>query len=198
MKLLLANPRRKTRAKKRGFKKARKTTVITVSKNPRRKRSFANLRKATKRRSKGFGGSVTTKALSTAKVGAIAGAGALAADIISAKAMQFLPNSMKSGTMQQIAQAAIAILGGMAIEKFVSKDVGQAIAVGGVTVATYNLGRALLVGKGIPGLGGDSDGLLAYDLGENDGLLVYGEDEDSGVNAYDLGAYSNGAPIVGE
>lgn len=201
MKLLLANPRRRRKSRKAGARKAKKT-IITVQKNPRRRRRSHKLISA--RRNPRFGGlrsagkTITTKAISTAKIGAIAGAGALAADVLSAQALRFLPlpPALKTGTMQQITQAAIAILGGMAIEKFANKEIGQAIAVGGVTVATYNLGRALLAGKDIPGLGGSDDGLLAYELGEDDGLLAY---EDDGMDAYeseDLGAYSNGAPIV--
>lgn len=201
MKILLANPR-KRRSRKVGARKAKKT-VITVQKNPRRRRRSHKLIHA--RRNPRFGGgmkAVTSKAINVAKIGGIAGVGALGADVLSAKLLQVLPlpPMLKTGSMQQITQAAIAIFSGMAIEKFVSKDIGQAIAVGGVTVATYNLGRSLLKGAGMQGLGGDDDGLLAYELGDADGLLAYelgdGDDEDNVVSAYDLGAYSNGAPIV--
>lgn len=195
MKLLLANPRRKRRAKKTHAKK----TVITVKSNPRRKRSsalsrFAKLRRNPRRRGglRGFAGRAGSSAVATAKTGAIAGLGALGADIIAAQINKFLPASIQSGPMQQITQAGVAIAAGMLVQKFVSKDVGHAIAIGGVTVATYNLGRSLLAGKGIPGLAGD-DGLLAYDLSGDDGLLAYTDEEDE---FYDMAAYTNGAPIV--
>jgi uncharacterized membrane protein YgdD (TMEM256/DUF423 family) len=133
----------------------------------------------------------------TLKMGVVAGLGAVGADLVAAQINKYLPVQMQTGVMQQVTQALVSVVAGMLINR-VNKTAGQAIAMGGVTIATYNLAHSMLAGKGIPGIAEydplhpTSPGLLAYEqsyspmngLGSNEGLLEY----ETGLMAYENGA----------
>lgn len=198
MRLLLLNPKRKLTVKKgeamhKRRKHARKTVarrhikrrnpraVATVASAPvHHKRRSIKRRVSTgvsvatrrlKRRVRGFGGSsrsMVPAAKQVAIQGAIAGFGAIGADIVAAQIMKYVPASLKTAQMQPFAQVAVSVLAGLLISK-VNKRAGDAVAVGGVTVATYNLGKALLKTAGVTGLSNYSN-LQGYDYDPSYGL----------------------------
>lgn len=206
MKLLLANPRKRHATPKRRKSVARRRThsVMATPAPKRRKRSrIAHASRSvavhTKRRiSRGARRArsslkgLTGGSLATIKMGVMAGAGAIVADIVAAKLNQFLPANMQTGAMQQVTQALVSIVAGMALNK-VNKTAGHAVAMGGVTIATYNLAHSMLAGKGIPGI-------AEYDPLSGGGLLAYTSNGmgDSGLlgDMGDVDAYENGGYIT--
>lgn len=200
MKLLLLNPKRKSTVKKGAVMKRRKAhkavakrrsvrrrnpiAVSTVSAPRRKRRSLRRIgavvarsvgrrikRRVGALRSRMGGGSVVTQAKHTLMNGAVAGLGAVGADMVAAQLMRFLPTSVQTGPAQQIAQALVSVAAGFAISK-VNKTAGEAVAMGGVTVATYNLTKNLLKGAGVPGMAGYYN-LAGYDYDPSYGMEQY-------------------------
>ena len=211
MKLLLANPRKRAPAKKRRAAPKRRTHVATTTAAPKRRRrsrlhavAHRTVHHTKRRVSRGVKRArhslkgLTAGSMATVKIGLMAGAGAVVADIIAAKINQFLPANMQTGVMQQVTQAAVSLIAGLLLNK-VNKTAGHAVAMGGVTIATYNLAHSMLAGKGIPGIAEydplAGNGLLAYTGGDgmsgNDGLLG------CAMGDNDMSAYENGGYITG-
>lgn len=216
MKMLFMNPKRKSTVKGETMFKRRKSVTAHKAKrrvkrrNPRavatvaasapkrrtlRRRASTGVRVATrrlKRRVGGFGGakSMIPAAKQTIMQGAIAGIGAIGADIVAAQLMKYVPASFKTAQMQPFAQVAVSLLAGIVISK-VNKKAGDAVAIGGVTVATYNLGKSLLKTSGIPGLSGYND-LQGYDYDPAYGVGSYDRGLRSVTDNNPLAEYTNG------
>lgn len=201
MKLLLVNPRRKSTVAKKGETMRKRHTrkhtakrvhvrrrknpraVATVAASPvarhsRRRRIGRSLSVASRRirrRAKGFGSSSAKSLVASSKQtvmhGAIAGLGAVGADIVAGQLMKYLPASLKTAEMQPFAQVGVSLLAGFVISK-VHKQAGDAVAFGGVTVATYNLAKSLLNKAGVPGLSGYNN-LQGYDYNPSYGIGLY-------------------------
>jgi uncharacterized membrane protein YgdD (TMEM256/DUF423 family) len=211
MKLLLANPRKRAPKRRKAVKRRRSTAVATVARVTRRpRRAIARGVKRFRRKLNSRGSrNMTKQGIATLKMGAIAGLGAVGADVLAAKINQFLPVNMRTGVMQQVSQALISVVAGMLINK-VNKQAGEAIAMGGVTVASYNLAKSMLAGKGIPGIGDDmnayemnayemsgNEGLMAYEMSGNEGLMAYNDGfNDAELSDDGMNAYENAAPIL--
>jgi len=212
MKLLLLNPKRKSTVKKGKTMARRKHTKRKIRRNPapaalvarrpsRRRRIARSVVAVAKRagrvvrrrvrslRARTGGGSLVNNAKHTVMNGAVAGLGAVGADIIAAQLMQFLPDNLKTGPMQQVAQAAVSLIAGFAVSK-VNKTAGEAVAMGGITVATYNLTKSLLKSSGIPGMAGYYD-LQGYDYNPSYGMGSYNDSLRSVSSSNPLSEYAS-------
>lgn len=106
---------------------------------------------------------------------AMAGVGALGLDVLMGYANQYLPEQLKSGTMNSVVKLVGAIGLGAIVSKYGSKAMGEAVAVGGITVVVHDIARRFVQDNApsvpLSGMQADSIGLIdmqalsAYGLG---------------------------------
>jgi hypothetical protein len=164
-KLMLVNPKKRKKAKRRSVAKRKAPRRITrYSKSPVKRRRNPSSR--------------GTGVFNQVKNAGIGAAGALAVDV----AMSKLPipaNFTATPTMAAATQGVVSIALGMLIAKFGKKrDLGRKISEGGLTVALHGMGKGLI---------GPSIGLSSYDgglLGYDDGLLGFQSQNQGGMGYY--------------
>lgn len=209
--LAIVNPRRRRRSRKARKAHSRKRRSHRAHKlfgNPKKRRRSRG-RKArfvSKRRSRGGSSSLSIRGLisesrAVVKSAAPAAVGAVALDILWAHLP--LPAVVRAGYVQFVAKGAGAVLLGVLAGKFLGREVGHKVALGGVTVVLYNLTRQL-VGSMLPGVSlGDSDfpGSMGYygsapvaGMGEYVNALpdYYGSGYSTTGNFAGAGEYVNG------
>lgn len=163
--LLLANPRKRRRAKKRTTARRRVSSVTARSvtkryrRNPIRRGTMGNI------------GDTFSK-------GAIGGVGAVVVDAAMQR-LPMIPTNLQTGIPGAITKGLVGIGIGMITSKIMkNKKLGTQLADGAVTVAMYNASKSMI---------GPALGLSGYD---DDGLLGYGD----GLLGDDMGYY-NAAPV---
>ncbi len=162
--LAIVNPRRKRRKSRKSRRRAHSTFI-----NPKRKRRRARRTASVKRRRRGGGGGsgalsirgVMAEGKAVTRAAVPAAVGAVALDVLWAHLP--LPAVVRAGYVQYVAKGAGAVLLGVLAGKFLGRDLGHKVALGGVTVVLYNLTRQL-VGSMLPGvsLGGDDFPAMGY------------------------------------
>jgi len=124
---VVLNPRRRRRA----THKRRRRNPVLATLNPRRhRRSWAVHRRA--RRNPRIGKMLSLRGVGTKDI-LFGTAGMIATNTLAPKAAQMLGQS-EMGVGGYVAKAAVALLGGYAVSKFVSKKGGQSFIFGGLIV----------------------------------------------------------------
>lgn len=133
-----SNPRRRASPKRRrrSVSRFRRNPVTVVARsNPtrRRRRSVSRFRRNP---SALGGGKGNIKIMSLLMPAVMAGAGAVGAEIV----MGYLPipANFKSGILRHVTKGAVGIALGMLAGRFVSRRLGESLAVGAITVATHD------------------------------------------------------------
>lgn len=153
-KLLIANPSRRKTPKRKPRRKStkglvtqtRRTTTVT-----RRRRNPAARQR--------------TGIVMKVQNAAVGAAGALAVDVAMAK-LPFIPENLKTGPFSSATKGAVALVIGMAVEKFgKNKRLGVQLAEGGLTVALHDAAKSMV---------GPTIGLGQYDY-DMAGLGDYSE-----------------------
>lgn len=150
--ILIMNPRRKRRHKKRTHSRRRRRT------NPRAFRAHSRRRRRNPRSFGGVSLSPMSVVRSTVIPAAIGGAGAVGLDV--ALAYLPLPDSLKSGLAATAVKLAGAVGLGFLIGKVLKKpDMGRMVSLGAVTVMGYQFIRdqAKTALPTVKGLGGYQD-----------------------------------------
>lgn len=128
--------KRKTSGKKRARRAISNTGAIAQTAKKRRRRSpIVRKRTSLRRKMKGFKGRGFIK--STLMPSFMGAGGALATDIV--LGVLPLPAAMKSGVFRPVTRIAGAIGLGLLVTKFISRDVGEKVTAGAVTVIMYDL-----------------------------------------------------------
>lgn len=140
----LANPRRRKRRRNpvvRGHYRApRRAMARRRHRNPRmRMRRFRRLRNPR-------GGDF----MATLTAGAIGAGGALLLNTVYGYVNPYLPASMQTGLVQTGVLAVGALGLGYLVGKFISKDIGDDVAFGGLSVVLYNAAATVAQGAGLP------------------------------------------------
>lgn len=135
----VVNPRHKRKAKAKSKPRARKSHAVAVAGAPKRRRraSAAKVRRYKRNPRFSVGGAVknVTGLLVPA---AIAGAGALAVDVVLPKLP--LPDRLKTGYLRHVSRGAVAVGLGLLVS-MIKKDIGRQVMAGGLTVAMYGAMR---------------------------------------------------------
>jgi len=138
--------------------------------NPRRRHRRHSFRRRLRNPRSSSGGrlsikSVVHNALVPAAIGA---AGAVALNVAMGYATPYLPSQLQSGYLSAAAQIAGAVGVGMLAGKFLGRDRGRIVMIGGMTVVVYSLLNNLLSGintSGIPGVTGTVSDYTPYPMG---------------------------------
>ncbi len=145
--LYVVNPRKrrkKTAAKKRTRRARRRSVAPAAAAAPKRRRRrgsrVATLKSRSYRRNPRFSGKGIVGQVTGALVpAAIAGAGALAVDVLLGYLP--LPDKLKTGALRHVARAAGAIAIGVGAGFVLKKETANQIMAGGLTVAAYGAMR---------------------------------------------------------
>jgi hypothetical protein len=138
----LANPRRRKRRRNpivRGYR--RRASARIRRRNPRRRsgrtRSFRRLRNP------------RGDFMHTITSGLIGAGGALLLNVAYGYVNPYLPASLQTGLVQTAVLAVGALGLGWAVGRFVSKDLGDDVAFGGLSVVLYNAASTIAAGAGM-------------------------------------------------
>jgi len=123
---VVINPRRRRRA----THKRRRRNPVLATVNPRRRRRVHVYRRA--RRNPRMGQMLSLRGVGTKDI-LFGTAGMIATNTLAPKAAQMLGQA-EAGVGGYVAKAAVALLGGYAVSKFVSKKGGQSFIFGGLIV----------------------------------------------------------------
>jgi hypothetical protein len=194
--LMLVNPRKRRTTKKRRSPAQRAATRALVARNKRRtparrRSSYSKTVTVRRRRNPIKRRSIITRAVDTAKNGAIGSVGAIAGSIVSAYLP--VPENLKAGNMGIVMQAIIGIGTGYGVAKFANRKFGEQMAQGAVTVALHGAMKNMIQ-SAVPSIQ-MSDDLLGYQQWDN-GLL--GSDWGDDLSAYDQSMGYSGAGYTGD
>ncbi|PCI44004.1 MAG: hypothetical protein COB41_05565 [Proteobacteria bacterium] len=114
--------------------------LVNPKKRTKKKKRLSSVTKVTKR----YRRNPVDKAAigKTAMAGGVGAAGALAVDVAMAKLP--IPENLKTGSMAPVARGLVGIGLGMLVSKFGKKSLGQQVAQGAMTVALYSAGKNAL------------------------------------------------------
>lgn len=138
----LANPRRRRRRRNPIVHSYRRRRPVSRRRNPRRsyrmrRRSFRRLRNP------------RGDFMHTLAAGAIGAGGAFLLNMAYGYVNPYLPASLQTGLVQTGVLAVGALGLGWAIGKFVSKDIGDDVAFGGLSVVLYNAAQTVAASAGL-------------------------------------------------
>lgn len=153
--LMLLNPPRRRRRGRRTVSRRRRRVSVALSRVGRR------IRRAYRRSAGARGGSLSMGSIfSLAKEGAFLAAGAVITTQIYTR---FMPDSVKAQRgVNHLARAAVAVLGGYAISRFLSRRLGHAFTLGGLTSTIIVAGNDFLGPAAVPLGGMEEMALGAY------------------------------------
>lgn len=138
----LANPRRRRRRRNPIVHGYRRRRPLARRRNPRRtyrarRRSFRRLRNP------------RGDFMHTLAAGAIGAGGALLLNVVYGYVNPYLPASLQTGLVQTGVLAVGALGLGYLLSKFVSKDIGDDVAFGGLSVVLYNAASTVAQSSGL-------------------------------------------------
>lgn len=140
----LANPRRRKRRRNPVVQGYRRRRPLSRRRNPRR--SYRARSRRSYRRLRNPRGDF----MGTLTAGAIGAGGALLLSTVFGYVNPYLPASLQTGLVQTGVLAAGALGLGYLVGKFVSKDIGDDVAFGGLSVVIYQAASTVLQGAGVP------------------------------------------------
>jgi hypothetical protein len=127
--------------------------------------------------------------------GFIGAGGALALDVVMGYATPMLPPALQSGWFNVAVKAAGAVGVGMLASKFLGRENGRIVMLGGLTVVAYGSLKTLLAGMGVTGIPGLS-GYADYTPYPVTGMGAYMRGATGTRGIQGLG-YTSPAPVIG-
>jgi hypothetical protein len=138
----LANPRRRRRRRNPIVHGYRRRRPLSRRRNPRR---TYRMRRRSYRRLRNPRGDF----MHTLAAGAIGAGGALALNFVYGYVNPYLPASLQTGLVQTAVLGVGALGLGYLVGRFVSKDIGDDVAFGGLSVVLYNAAATIAQGAGL-------------------------------------------------